>query len=316
MSGNGRLSFLVVGTARSGTTLVQRLCCELPGVWVPMETHFWSVADRARFRFDFPLRGDDRDRMVEWVLHELAAKALPARNARIVKQISQRERRVGLWTVFESLVADLSPPDRRVLGEKTPNHLFWWEHFARAQPDLKLLALVRDPRAVLRSQRGVLWGERSAHALAERWLAHQRAIVDARRLLGPERMLTIRYEDLVDDPAGHQEGIAKFLGVPFSPKPLKDALVAEHPLFPEREQWKDNAMRAVTADRKTTWRDELTDEDVAVVEAACGDLMHVFGYERAAAALPPEPDTAARDAITAFRSWHAQVAGLSGLPVY
>ena len=44
------LSFLVVGTARSGTTLVQRLCCELPRVWVPGETHFWSMAPEIQMR--------------------------------------------------------------------------------------------------------------------------------------------------------------------------------------------------------------------------------------------------------------------------
>jgi hypothetical protein len=316
MSVESRLDFLVVGTARSGTTLVQRLCCELPDVWVPAETHFWSIADQARYRFDFPLRGQDRDRMAEWALRELAARALPVRASDVVKQISRRERRVGLWTVFECLVAEMSPADRSVLGEKTPNHLFWWEHFARARSDLKLLALVRDPRAVLRSQRRVLWGERNAHALAERWLAHQRAIVDAHRLLGPERMLVLRYEDLVDDAVSEHERIAEFLGVPYRPRPLTTTLLESHPLFPEREEWKENAMHPVGSVRVGSWRDELTDEDVAVVEEACGTLMAAFGYEPAAVGPPPAPDDAAVDAITAFRSWHGQIAGLSGLPIY
>jgi len=35
--------FLIVGSARSGTTLVQRLACELPGVAMPPETHFFDI---------------------------------------------------------------------------------------------------------------------------------------------------------------------------------------------------------------------------------------------------------------------------------
>lgn len=290
MSGDGRLDFLVVGTARSGTTLAQRLCCELPGVWVPMETHFWSLADRARYRFDYPLRGDDRDRMVDWMLQELAALSLPVRASKVVGQIAGRDRRVGLWTVFESLVAEMSPADRVVLGEKTPNHLFWWEHFASARSDLKMLALVRDPRAVLRSQRRVLWGERNAYALAERWLAHQRAIVDAARVMGDDRVLVVRYEDLVVDEQRHHRAIAEFLGVPFSPRALRESLLKSHPLFPEREEWKGKAMEPVTGDRIDIWRDELTDEDVAVVERTCGEMMSRFGYRPEAGASAPSPD--------------------------
>jgi hypothetical protein len=36
-------SFLIVGSPRSGTTLVQRLASELPGVHVPPETHFFDT---------------------------------------------------------------------------------------------------------------------------------------------------------------------------------------------------------------------------------------------------------------------------------
>ena len=64
----GSLRFVIIGTARSGTTLVQRLCAELPGVWVPPETHFWDLADRARHYFEFPLRGRSRAEFVDWMM--------------------------------------------------------------------------------------------------------------------------------------------------------------------------------------------------------------------------------------------------------
>lgn len=310
----GALRFLVVGTARSGTTLVQRLCCELPGVWVPPETHFWSLAEEARYRFSWPLRGDERAEMVEWMLGRLG-KTIPPGRGPILAEISARERRVGLWTVFEATVAALSPPDTRLLGEKTPNHLVWWEHLTDAVPDLQLIAVVRDPRAVLRSHRRVNWGEPDAHALGERWLHHQRAIGDARRLLG-SRCLVLRYEDVVADPSAHHARIAEFLGVPFRPEPLAAETLAAHPLFGEEETWKGEAMQAVTAARSDAWRGELAAADVAAVEFGCGEIMGAFGYRPEAEAGPAAPDAGARDRIAAYRHWAAEVAGLSGLPIY
>ena len=54
------LGFLLTGLSRSGTTLVQRLVCELPEVWVPQETHFWARAAELADGWEWPVRGDDR----------------------------------------------------------------------------------------------------------------------------------------------------------------------------------------------------------------------------------------------------------------
>jgi hypothetical protein len=309
------VGFLVIGSARSGTTLVQRLCCELPGVWVPPETHFWSLADEARYRFEWPLRGDERAAMVEWMLGRLADR-VAVRPGPILDHMAARERRIGLWTVFEGVVAALSPPDTVLMGEKTPNHLVWWEHLTGAVPALKLIAVVRDPRAVLRSHRRVAWGEKDAVSLGERWLHHQRAIGDAGRLLGPDRCLTLRYEDLVADPEGHHARLAGFLGVPYEPETIDPDTLAVHPLFPDRETWKGEAMEPVSSTRVSSWRSELPEADVAAVEAACGEIMGAFGYQTEATAAAAAPDPEAQDRVAAYRQWAAQVAGLTGLPIY
>ena len=53
------VDFLIVGTPRSGTTLVQRLACELPGVGMPRETEFWLGYRSSPLRTaSFPLEGE------------------------------------------------------------------------------------------------------------------------------------------------------------------------------------------------------------------------------------------------------------------
>ncbi len=311
----GTLSFLIVGTSRSGTTLVQRLCSELPGVWVPAETHFWALADRARYRYNFPLRGADRSAMVNWAVKELDERTLGVNSGDILRETRVRDRRIGLFLVFESMVAAMSPP-AVVLGEKTPGHIAYWEHLTQTQPHLKLVAVVRDPRAVYRSHLGVPWGERDAYSLAERWLLHQRSIQDAERILGPQRCLVARYEDIVADTATYQERLAHFLEVPYDPQPLDDDLVARYPLFAERESWKAGAMGAVTTDRVATWKGELTDVDRAIIEHTCGDMMADFGYEPSSTSPVPAPPEDSRLRIDAYRHWYATVAALSDLPLY
>ena len=316
MGDPGTLRFLIVGTGRSGTTLVQRLCCELADVWVPAETHYWQLAEQGAHRFEYPLRRRVRADFVDWVLTELKERELPVTPGHVMDEVRRRERRVGLFHIFESLVAALSPA-RPVLGEKTPGHLLWWEHLTTAQQHLKLIAVVRDPRAVLASQRSVPWGEPDVFALAERWLLHQRAIVDAARLLGKQRCLVLRYEDVAADPEAHRARIASFLGVSDEWEALREDLLDAHPLFAPREQWKAEAVGAVTTERITSWPGVVGPSDVAVIEAVTAELMSRFEYEPVADAMePPEPDEDSAARVAAYRAYQDLVAGLTGLPLY
>ena len=245
---------------------------------------------------------------------DLRDKNLIVEPAEIIDDLRTRQVRIGLWQVFEATVTAMSP-NAEVLGEKTPNHIAWWEHFAATRPDLKFVAVVRDPRAVLRSQRSVTWGEHDAYALAERWLAHQRSIRDCRRLVGAQRCMVIRYEDLVADTTSHHKSLAEFLGVAFEPRELTRRQLKRNPLFPERESWKENATQTVTNDRVERWRETLTDDDIAVIQSTCGGTMAAFGYplDDAPEAPPPPPESAER--VQAFRHWYQSVAALDTLPI-
>ena len=230
----GDLRFLVTGTARSGTTLVQRLRLRTPrGVGSPGDPLLATgghSGGRVRLAADVATIALRQPRG----LLELTGDAeLPVDARAITKQMTSRHRRIGLWTLFESLVAALSPPDRTILGEKTPNHMFWWEQMKLAVPELKLIAVVRDPADVLRSHRGVSWGEHDVHAFAERWIAHQRIV--ARRSTaptGPSRCSCSGTRTSWPTIGRVTSRIAGFLGVGDAPSKLKRSLLAEYPLFP------------------------------------------------------------------------------------
>ncbi|MBU1493019.1 MAG: sulfotransferase [Actinobacteria bacterium] len=314
-SGPAEVRFLIGGQARSGTTLVQRLCCELAPVWVPPETHFWFSAEALSNQFGFPLRGEDRLSAAEWIARDLAERGIELRVADLTERMAGHNRRIGLWTIFESVVAALSPSSRQVLGEKTPQHLFWWEHLSNAVPGLRFVVIVRDPRAVLRSHRSVAWGETDAYALAERWLAYQRAAADAHRLLGPDRVLVLRYEDVVLDAEGARSQIARLLEVPDGVRPLTPEVLGSHPLFPARETWKSRALEPIEADTRSAEGD-VPVTDVGIIDAICGSLMETLGYQTGAAGEVAPPEGVSRDRVAAFRRWHAAVLDSVDLAVY
>ncbi len=164
----GQVSFLIVGSPRSGTTLVQRLARELPGVAVPFETHFFTkgvpvFVEHGGFPVSQPALGAALSQYLQ--LPTLDGAELNVSD--IVAQLGTEP--VDALRVFDAVTAIAAGP-HHILGEKTPGHLHWATRLLALRPSLRVIGVVRDPRAVLASRRGVPWSGSSLDAQAIRWV--------------------------------------------------------------------------------------------------------------------------------------------------
>ncbi|MDQ3916043.1 MAG: sulfotransferase [Actinomycetota bacterium] len=274
---DGRLGFMIVGTPRSGTTLVQRLACEIPGVAVPPETHFlyFFAADLYRRR-RFPLDAEAIRAEVELYLELGNSRDLEVDPAAIAEDLGGECR--SILDLFAALVRHLAGP-AEVYGEKTPAHVVWWDKLAAAAPWMKFVAVVRHPAAVVASWVEA-WPHESWAAAAERWRLDQLRIAEMARALGPRRALVLRYEDVVGDPDGARRAVAQLLG--------RDAPAVaarpNRPLYLPWETWKRRSLECIDSARADAWRTALSPEQVDHVTRVCREGMAAFGYDPRAAA--------------------------------
>lgn len=269
----GSLRFLILGTPRSGTTLVQRLASELPGVSLPPETHFFRFLHPSRLRrLRFPLAEPGLGQLIADYVGLDSARGLGVNVDRIVADLGGVAN--SPLELFDALVRQVAGP-AQVYGEKSPPHLLWWRALARARPDLKLVAVVRDPRAVVASNLAVPWGMGSAVVLAEQWAADQREVARAAEELG-ERCLVLRYEEVVADPGAARARIAALLGV--RPDVAPSLRPGTRVYLDWEHGWKGHAVGEVTTDRVDAWREALGPETLAVITAVCAAGMRAFGY--------------------------------------
>lgn len=270
------LDFLIVGTPRSGTTLLQRLACELPGVSVPPETHFFSLFLPGLLRrHRFPL---EEANLVEELRHYAALDRVREHGIdplQVADALGGRcERPIDL---FVSVVQALAGP-APVYGEKTPDHLLWWRPLARALPEVKVIAVIRDPRAVVASNLGLPWGMSHPDVLAERWGSDQRQVLAAAAALGRRRCLVLRYEAMVQHPEEVQRSMAELLGLGV-PAGGTDPLPAhrQSPLYRPSETWKARVDEPITRQRIEAWRTS-SGADAKDVAAICRREMLACGY--------------------------------------
>jgi Sulfotransferase family len=278
-----RVGFLIVGSPRSGTTLVQRLACEIPGVAMPPETHFFSdfAWDLVR-RHEFPLGGPAlRDEIAIFAGLE-NSRGLDIDPDAIVGSLGGTAHSV--YGLFDEMVRSLAGP-AQIWGEKTPGHLWWWRPISVAAPWMRFVVVVRDPRAVVASllampwEAGVdhqAWAGRLHLALAGKWAFDQEVASALLAELAPSRALLLRYEDVVSDPPAARSAIARLLGRSGTEQIQQAPSSMVHPW----EHWKKRAMQDVVSERVDGWQTELGERRAAEVAWICRKGIAHFGYQR------------------------------------
>ena len=205
---SGGVGFLIVGSARSGTTLVQRLACEISGVGMPPETHFFSsFASDLLHRRAFPLAGSDLREELDRFSSLETSKGIEIDQTAIMDDLGNVAR--SPFELFEAIVRALARNSAVVLGEKSRASPMVAGYRGGRAPWVRFaVVVVRDPRAVVASNlscRGptTMMSPRSPIGSICR---SQRRWGSTSRRRPPscdtqDSPLLLRYEDVVSDPS-------------------------------------------------------------------------------------------------------------------
>lgn len=160
--------------------------------------------------------------------------------------------------------------------DHTPSNIRHVDRLLKSFPETKFVHLIRDGRAVCASVLPLDWGPNTVVAAARDWMEHLAAGLAAESSLPADRIVRVRYEDLVAAPEQELRRLCKFLeldyedsmmkGTGFTPEDFSRSI---HPLVgqPPRSQ------------RISAWRSEMQPRDIEIFEARTGDLLPFLGYE-------------------------------------
>lgn len=270
--------FVILGSMRSGTTLLAQCLNAHPDLVVPDETDFLiptafivdRVADEAQGKALVAELVVGSKRYAESI-----GRFLDPPTVRRVVDAAPYDL-VGLVTALYAEIARVA--GARLAGDKSPNDL----QFARILLDggffegVKAVHIVRDVRDVMVSMHRLGWIPRLKYGYPRFWSADN--VFLANRLsVVPENYHLVRYEDLVADPVTSLAGVCDHLGV--APDagmvdPERRRMASQHPDLPHHAK----TFGPIDARDVGVWRAEFDDVALAHAERLGAEGLARFGY--------------------------------------
>ncbi|HED36483.1 MAG TPA: sulfotransferase [Gammaproteobacteria bacterium] len=271
--------FFVVGSDRSGTTMLMMMLDAHPNLGVSRESWFLIELMDA-----LPLHGSLNQQQVDMaydIIHQHPRwqrwNIPDSELASHLKKLNNPDLAELVETVFQ---LDLGRSEKTRWGDKTPAYVREIKRIHSMFPQACFIHIIRDARDVCISLRNVGWHGPSLRHMARYWRNEVNSGIEAGKTIGSDIYLQIPYEKLVTDTEATLREICSFLGEPFETNMLAwyDLTAKKTAGRPMKFQTKLN--RAPHPDDIGRWKKEMTSLDVAVVEAYAGDTMDKAGQQR------------------------------------
>jgi hypothetical protein len=290
----------VIGYMRSGTTMLRLMINKHPDLFVPRESAYFQ-----RLPMKYPDRMhqvQDIDKLVKSVPIGSYGRLLDKEYFRkLLQENLPAGNNVLLACLYQAYAVSLGNNDVR-WGDKKPQHWQFVYCLREWYPDAQFIHIVRDPRDVIASiedytrnknvkltnQQYIFNGQLlpSHIVLAWHWQYEFKTMSEQAQILGDQRYLMIKYEELVAEPSYHAERICHFLN-------CKTEFIDEMLKF--REDAKNKKIRDDSSDSisphnlETTkevnqqrigrYKATLTEQQIGDIEFICGDIIKEMGYE-------------------------------------
>jgi Sulfotransferase family len=271
--------FFIVGSGRSGTTLLRMMLCSHSRISIPPET-WYLIPLLDRFSIDRPLTAAEIESAVSIITSHYRWPDLKLDAQEFRRELSQLTE-PDLRDVAEIVHRwHMRAEGKARWGDKTPVYVEIVPGLAGLFPGSRFIFLVRDGRDVAKSFQATHWVSRWLHENTREWI---RALECQQRWTASEvrqRILLVRYEDLVLETPGTLAQVCRFIGEEFEPQMLAwQGHVDER--IPARESGIHKKLKLrIDSKGVNRWKREMSAREIFVCEAFMGTHLTRMGYER------------------------------------
>lgn len=276
-------TFVLFGSARSGTTLLAS-CLDLHDeIVVPDETDFIVPMAFVLSRVSNPRLGKD---LIQKLICRTDRFSYSLGEYVSAWDIRKAVRRAdyNMGSILDSVYQMVAKrAGKRFGGDKSPNDIGNLSILLQQKlqtSGIKIIHLVRDIRDVVLSLQHTAWAPMKGMGAPAPWQGSNLQL--AKAFVDHPNYHRLRFEDLVVHPREELERLCRFLNVPFQEKMLDHENRGTRYRKVEHHR---NIGQPFRPDRINVWRHEMSPEVRNRVEEIAGDALSYFGYSVSSAQL-------------------------------
>jgi len=271
--------FFIIGSDRSGTTMLRLMLNEHPELHIPRET--WFIIDLMdALPINIPLNNNQKKIAFKIITQHERWPDLEIPNQQLKNIIDELEE-PRLRTILEKIYQILAEREgKKRWGDKTPEYIKEINRLHILFPDAKFVHVIRDGRDVCISLLSKRWRGTMVPNIARYWSEYVGSGVKAGRSLPKDKYLEVTYESIVMNTEEMLKKICKFLEIEFRSVMLNFYKNAEKNIAAWEKEHHQKTMRAPKRDDLFRWQKEASSLQIIAFEAIAGKTMDLVGQER------------------------------------
>lgn len=268
----------IVGSARSGTTMLSVMFDRHSRISVPPETRFFFEYIPHMWPDGRP---GSREEMVDRALIHEATGSLGLNREELLEQYSRYE--ADFPNLLRAMIEVYARKQGKVRqGEKSPNHILSVPLILKSFPSAKVICIYRDGRDSVLSMMRTPWMDgnpRRFYLFCEHWMQSIEYMFRWQKEVSPEQFTIVRYCDLLSDPERELRRLCDFVGEEFESGQLDPKRKSEVVLPNDYDRrLKEKANRSVDNSRAGAWRTDATQEEIWALNSVLGATLRSLGY--------------------------------------
>jgi len=270
-----------IGTQRSGSNLLRLMLNQLPEISAPHPPHILKIF--------FPILSRYGDLNIPRHFYQLAEDVCAWVNANpvpwdgVIFHVDDMLRQCRRNTLMELFTRIYETKARHDQGAywccKSMESVNYVDQIEAAGIAPYYLHIYRDGRDVALSFLKAIVGPKHVYYLAKKWDEEQRLSLLVRQRLGPQRVIQVRYEDLIRDPKAEMHRLCSALGVPYSDEIFEYYHSTESLNTATSGQMWKNVVKPIMADNHDKFRREFSGEQLVIFERVAGPVLDELGYQ-------------------------------------
>jgi len=284
----------IVGNSRSGTTMLGRVFNNHSQVYTFGELHFFEqIVSRAEINKN-QVRPDSKlllmlERLLTSSRDSLFSKVVKNKYREEAKNILTLTKQRDALSIYKLFLQYETRLNRKLIPcEQTPRYLFSTSEILGNIKEAKVINLIRDPRAVLLSQKNKWrrrflgasniplleafrsWVNYHPYTIAKLWVS---SVNESDRLQNNRNFISIHFEDLLTDPEKNVETLCRFVDLEFEQEMLNVPQVGSSFGIDNPEK------KGINPNRMLSWDNgKLSALEIAICQKVAAKQMKRLGY--------------------------------------